>query len=279
VRLRLPLTYRVPFQITEADRSLTLRLYDTRGDVNWIRYGAEDSLVRRVAWAQAGRSEVTLTLSLSQSVWGYHARWERGDLLLDIRRPPPLDGGALRGRLIAVDPGHPPGGANGPTGLREAEANLGVALEVKRLLEQEGARVLITRTDDVPIELWPRMDLVERSGAELLVSIHNNALPDGVNPFTNSGTSVYYNQPRSIPLARAVQSALVRRLGVRDLGMGRGDLAMARTTWMPAVLTEGLFMSVPEQEAALRSPRGRRLYAEGVVEGIRRFLRERALEP
>jgi N-acetylmuramoyl-L-alanine amidase len=139
--------------------------------------------------------------------------------------------------------------------------------------------VLITRTDDVPIELWPRMDLVERSGAELLVSIHNNALPDGVNPFTNSGTSVYYNQPRSIPLARAVQSALVRRLGVRDLGMGRGDLAMARTTWMPAVLTEGLFMSVPEQEAALRSPRGRRLYAEGVVEGIRRFLRERALEP
>ena len=53
---------------------------------------------------------------------------------------------------------------------------------------------------------------------------------------------------------------------------------MVRTTWMPSVLTEGLFMIVPEQEAALRSPRGQRLYAEAVVEGIRRFLRERALE-
>jgi N-acetylmuramoyl-L-alanine amidase len=73
-----------------------------------------------------------------------------------------------------------------------------------------------------------------------------------------------------------VQAALVRRLGVRDLGIGRGDLAMVRTTWMPSVLTEGLFMIVPEQEAALRSPRGQRLYAEAVVEGIRRFLRERA---
>jgi N-acetylmuramoyl-L-alanine amidase len=277
VRVRVPLSHRVPFKVSEADRSLTLRLYGALGDVNWIQYGAHDTLIRRVAWAQDDREEVTLTLELASSLWGYHARWERGDLIFDVRRPPSLDhGGSLKGRLIAVDPGHPPGGATGPTGLREAEANLGISLEVKRLLEQEGARVFMTRTEDVPLELWPRVDLAERAGAELLVSIHNNALPDGVNPLTNNGTSVYYNQQRSVPLARAVQAALVRRLGVRDLGIGRGDLAMVRTTWMPSVLTEGLFMIVPEQEAALRSQRGQRLYAEAVVEGIRRFLRERA---
>ena len=279
VRMRVPLSHRVPFKVGESDRSLTLRLYGAVGDVNWIQYGAHDTLIRRVAWAQDDRNEVTLTLELARSLWGYHASWERGDLILDIRRPPSLDqGGSLKGRLIAVDPGHPPGGATGPTGLREAEANLGIGLEVKRLLEQEGARVFLTRTADVPLELWPRVDLAERAGVEILVSIHNNALPDGVNPLTNSGTSVYYNQPRSVPLARAVQAELVRRLGVPDLGIGRGDLAMVRTTWMPSVLTEGLFMIVPEQEAALRSPRGHRLYAEAVVEGIRRFLRERALE-
>jgi N-acetylmuramoyl-L-alanine amidase len=47
---------------------------------------------------------------------------------------------------------------------------------------------------------------------------------------------------------------------------------------MPSILTEGLFMIVPEHEAALRSERGRRLYAEAVVEGIRRFLRGRGAE-
>jgi N-acetylmuramoyl-L-alanine amidase len=280
VRIRVPLSHRVPFKVSESDRSLTVRLYGALGDVNWIQYGAHDTLVRRMAWAQDGRDEVTLTLELARNLWGYQARWERGDLILDVRRPPLLDqGGSLKGRLIAVDPGHPPGGATGPTGLREAEANLGIGREVKRMLEEEGARVFMTRTGDVPLELWPRVDLAERAGAEILVSIHNNALPDGVNPLTNNGTSVYYNQPRSVPLARAVQAALVRRLGVRDLGIGRGDLAMVRTTWMPSVLTEGLFMIVPEQEAALRSPRGHRLYAEAVVEGIRRFLRERALQP
>jgi N-acetylmuramoyl-L-alanine amidase len=280
VRVRIPVTGRVPFRVTESDRRLTLRLYGALGDVNWIQYGAaDDPLIRRIAWSQDRGDEVTLTLDLARSVWGYQATWERNDLVLDVRRPPQLDGGgSLQGRLIAVDPGHPPGGSTGPTGLREAEANLAIGLELKRLLEQAGARVFITRTEDVPLELWPRVDLSQRAGAELLVSIHNNALPDGVNPLSNSGSSVYYNHPRSVPLARAVQAALVRRLGVRDLGIGRGDLALVRTTWMPSVLTEGLFMIVPEQEAALRSPRGQRLYAEAVVEGIRRFLRERALE-
>ena len=276
VRVRIPLSHRVPYQLTEGDRSLTLRLYGALGDVNWIHYGAADTLIRHAAWAQDRRQEVTLTLELSRPLWGYHARWDRGDLLVDVRRPPPVrSGGSLAGYLIAVDPGHPPGGSTGPTGLREAEANLGIGLEVKRLLEQAGARVFITRTEDLPLDLWPRVQAAERAGADLLVSIHNNALPDGVNPLTNNGASVYYNHPRSVPLARAVQHELVRRLGVRDLGIGRGDLALVRTTWMPSILTEGLYMIVPEHEAALRSPQGRRLYAGAVVEGIRRFLRER----
>jgi N-acetylmuramoyl-L-alanine amidase len=276
VRLRIPLSHRVPYQVTESDRRLTLRLYGALGDVNWIQYGSADTLVRRASWDQDRRDEVTFSLELSEPLWGYHAGWERGDLLLDVRRPPARrPGGSLKGYLIAVDPGHPPGGSTGPTGFREAEANLAIGLEAKRLLEEAGARVFITRTTDVPIDLWPRVDAAERAGADLLVSIHNNAVPDGVNPLTNSGASVYYNHPWSLPLARAVQAELVRRLGMRDLGIGRGDLALVRTTWMPSVLTEGLFIMVPEQEATLRSPRGQRLYAQAVVEGIRRFLRDR----
>jgi N-acetylmuramoyl-L-alanine amidase len=68
----------------------------------------------------------------------------------------------------------------------------------------------------------------------------------------------------------------VRRLGLRDLGVGRGDLALVRGTWLPSVLTEGMFMIVPDQEAALRTTEGRRLYAVAILEGIREFLQERS---
>jgi N-acetylmuramoyl-L-alanine amidase len=277
VTLKIPVSQRVPFQMTETEHTLALRFYSAVGDIDWIRYGSEDSLVRQMSWSQNTADEVTLKVDLTLPVWGYRLRWEGGNLLLEIRRPPVIEqGNPLRGRLIAVDPGHPPAGATGPTGLREAEANLAVALELRRLLEEGGARVLMTRTTDTAVDLWPRVKLAESANADLLVSIHNNALPDGLNPFTSNGTSVFYNQPRSLPLAEDVQAALLLRLGLRELGVGRGDLALVRGTWMPSILTEGLFMILPDQEAALRTPVGQRLYALGVYEGIRRFLRDRA---
>jgi N-acetylmuramoyl-L-alanine amidase len=276
VSLRIPLTQRVPFQVLESERSVTLKFYSAVGDVDWIRYG-RDSLVQRLSWTQNGSDELSFTVELSQPVWGYRTRWSRNDLLLEIRRPPQLSSAdPLRGRLIGLDPGHPPLGATGPTGLQEAEANLAVARKLQAMLQSAGARVFMTRTTDSAVDLWSRVALTDSSGAELLVSIHNNALPDGINPFTNNGTSVFYNQARSLPLAAEIQRSLVRRLKLPDLGISRADLAVVRLTWMPSVLCEGMFLILPEQEATLRSAEGQRLYARGVLEGIRGFLRDRA---
>jgi N-acetylmuramoyl-L-alanine amidase len=280
VTLRVPLPARLPFQVTERDRSVTLRLYGGASDINWMQYGGTDPLVTHMRYAQPAADQVTITLELSRRVWGYRTRWDGRDLLLEIRRPPRIDPARpLAGRTIVLDPGHPPLGAKGPTGLWEPVATLAVALKTKALLEHAGATVLLTRTDSTPLELYPRTRFAEQHDADVLVSIHANALPDGVNPFTNSGTSVYYFQPRSALLARELDRALVAELGVRDLGMGRGDYALVRPTWMPAALTEGLFIMLPDQEAMLASEEGRGRYARGLVRGIENFLRDRAREP
>ena len=274
VAARFALTSRVPFRVDEDDRSVTVRLYGAQSDLDFVQYGGTDPLVRRIIWAQPSDEECTVTFELGAPLFGWRARWEGESLELEIRRPPVVDPlRPLRGRLIAVDPGHPPAGASGPTGLREAEANLAVGLALKAILERQGARVLMTRTTDTAVGLYERTALAEQGNAEVLVSVHNNAFPDGVNPWANSGTSTYYFHSRSAPLAFLVQDALVGEMGLRNLGVGRGDLALVRPTWMPAILTEGAFLMIPEQEQGLRAPAFRQAYARGIALGIQAYLR------
>lgn len=274
VELRVPLPARIAYRVDESERAIRLTLYGVAADVDWIQYGGTDPLVRRIEYAQPTEDETIVTVHLTTGVWGYRTRWAGHDLLLEIRRPPAVDRRrVLRGRRVVLDPGHPPGGATGPTGVREADVVLGVARKAAQLLRQRDAEVRLTRDADSSIGLVERLRMAEEVDAEVLISVHANALPDGVNPFVNHGTSVYYFHPRSAPLARAMNRALVRQFGFRDLGMGRGDLALARPTWMPAVLLEGLFMMIPEQEAVLGSEAGQWRYARGIVEGLETFLR------
>ncbi|MDH4044974.1 MAG: N-acetylmuramoyl-L-alanine amidase [Gemmatimonadota bacterium] len=273
VSLRVPLPGRIPFRVDEDGHRLVLTLYGVAANADWMQYGPEDPLVTRIAFEAAAEDETKVVVDLSRPVWGYRTRWVANDLILEIRRPPvvhprrPLDG-----IVIAVDPGHPPAGATGPTGTYEGDVVLAVARAAVELFERAGAQVVLLRADTLPFGLVERTRAAEAVNAHLLISIHANALPDGVNPWVNSGTSVYYFHPRAVEFARHVNRALVRRFGFRDLGIGRGDLALARPTWMPAILTEGLFMMVPDQEAVLISPAGQRQYAEGLVDGAAAFL-------
>lgn len=277
VSARIALSARVPFRLDEDGSRLTLRLYSASADADWLQYGSADPFVSRMSWEQPTDDEVLVHFDLARPVFGWRTRWAGTDLILEIRRPPRINAAApLRGRVIAIDPGHPPAGSTGPTGLREAEANLAVARALRAMLERAGARVVMTRDADTNLGLYERTNLAEQRQAEVLVSIHNNAFPDGVNPWENHGTSSYYFMPRSARLARLVQQGMVRTMGLRDLGFGRGDLALVRVTWMPSVLTEGAFMMIPEQEHGLRTPAFQRAYARGVMDGLAAYFRELA---
>jgi N-acetylmuramoyl-L-alanine amidase len=278
VTLRIPVGARIPYRVDETERSLAVTLYGAVADMDWLRYGGTDSLVRLLSFAQPAEDEAVVTAELTRPVWGYRTRWEAADLLLEIRRPPLIDPSRpLSGRIIAIDPGHPPLGSTGPTGVREPDVTLAVSLKVADLLRQAGAEVVLLRTSDSAVSLVERVVRAERAQADLMVSIHANALPDGVNPFRSNGTSVFYFHPASAPLARELDRALVRHLGFPDLGMTRGDLALVRGTWMPSALTEGLFIMLPDQEAVLASEAGQHRYARGVIEGVEAFLADWAV--
>jgi len=278
IDVRVPLSERLPFRVEETESSLTLDVFGAISHVNFFQYGTLDPLIRRAVWSQPFDSVFRVHVELQQPVWGYDVVFDQANaLILRIRRPPMIDPEQpLRGIRVAVDPGHPPGGAMGPTGLQEAEANLGVALRLRPLLEAAGAHVIMTRTDPTAVDLGARPAMAVDSGAHVLLSLHNNAFPDGVNPFTNNGTSVYYFHPHSVDLAQRFQAELLAELQLRDIGIGRADLALVRPTWLPAALTETMYLMVPQQEAALRDPVVQERIARAHLRALERFLVARA---
>jgi N-acetylmuramoyl-L-alanine amidase len=274
-RISFSMTERLPYDITVDERALTVTFYGATGRTSFMGYGRTDPFVRQVRWEQATDEVYRVHIELSEPLWGFRHGWdERGNLELHVRRAPRVDAARpLQGVVVAVDAGHPPGGAIGPTRLTEADANLMVARRLVPMLERAGAQVLEIRPDTATVPLIQRPIMAAQADADMLVSIHFNAFPDGVNPFANHGTLVLYYWPHSLAFARHLQRELLAELGRPDRGVRFQDLALPRTTWMPSVLTETEFMMLPEVEAALRDPSVQERIARAHFRAIEAFLR------
>jgi len=264
-----------PFQVLEDPEAnvMMVRFFGVSSSTDWIRYDTADTMIDHIVWSQPepGLYELKIHLAVER-LWGYDASYVGNEFQLNIREAPSARR-TLLGLRFVIDPGHSPDpGAVGPTGLTEKEANLRIALRLKKDLEREGAQVILTRSDSSALPLYDRPKIAVREQADMFISIHNNALPEGTNPFVNNGISVYYYHPHSAALARAVHDALIDELDLPDFGRYYGNLAVSRPTQYPAILVECAFMTIPEQEALLKTDKFRKNISHAVIEGIKDFL-------
>jgi N-acetylmuramoyl-L-alanine amidase len=201
----------------------------------------------------------------------------------------------LQGMTIVIDPGH--GGTDGgdldprerykagPTGVKEAHMNLRVGLLLRRLLEDAGANVIITREGDDTLELRERAEIANNAprpdggvGADLFLSLHHNAHS---TPETNS-TSVWYHgevdwaEP-DLDIARYIVHALNRTMRTdaarssplySDQLMYRTGFGVLRQTRMPALLLESSFFTNPDEEQRLRDAGYNLMEAYAIYEGL-----------
>jgi N-acetylmuramoyl-L-alanine amidase len=181
-------------------------------------------------------------------------------------------------RLIVIDPGH--GGSDSGSqhgALKEAELTLDMAQRLRDILVARGWQVKLTRDTDVDVyapndsahdELQARVDVANKAGARLFVSIHANA-------FINSGpygTTCYISKPEDVPLARMVEANLAQD-GTKDDGVIKSHLYVTYHTRMPAVLVETAFLTNPSDYALLASPAWRQKVAQEIADGIGQYTR------
>lgn len=194
----------------------------------------------------------------------YVASQADGRLIVEI------SSSSARGHVVALDPGHGgrDPGAIGPSGLREAEAVLDIALRLRDLLTRDGIRVVMTREADVTVELTDRPRLARERGATIFISIHANATTRAeVN-----GSETYYLTPQSLALAQMIQDELGVVLGIPSRGIKTANFLVLRDSGIPSVLVETAFITHSDDETRLRDLGFRQRLAQAIQKGIIRFL-------
>jgi len=188
---------------------------------------------------------------------------------------PPTTTGSLKNKLIVLDPGH---GHDRPgaiaNGITEKFMNYDVASRTKTLLEQRGAKVVMTRngdTDCAPYgslneDLNCRPGVANKLGADIFVSIHSNSGTSAAN-----GAEAWYYKSSGKALATAIQNAYVNETGLRYRKVDSEEYAVLTHSNVPSTLLEMGFITNPEEASKMKTDAFKDKAALGIVKGIENY--------
>ena len=173
-------------------------------------------------------------------------------------------------------------GAESSRGISEAETNLKIALKVQSLLEQSGATVILTRSDENAIydidsktlrqkkvsDIHNRVKIGNESSADIFVSIHLNKIPQQ----QYSGWQTFYQEgnQESINLAKSVQNNLNDAIQNENkrVPMKLNTVYIMKHVEIPTTIVECGFLSNPEEEQLLLDDEYQDRLAWGIFNGI-----------
>ncbi|MCM2267909.1 MAG: N-acetylmuramoyl-L-alanine amidase [Elusimicrobiales bacterium] len=293
---------KVPYSAEVLENGLRVRLYYTNLHTNWVVYDSSDALVKNVAFRQAGAETAELDFETAPgALWGYSVSYSTSARALQVElrsapRPSLAWPRPLTGLTVVLDPGHSThlrcgerkvplrdvrfsslpasagcrlDGAVGPKETFEVNLNLAISQRLRDRLQALGAAVKLTRSGDEYVDLADRPKMARDLGGDLFISVHNNAIGDGEDPFSQPrGFSIYHYQRHSRALAAAIHRSYLKSIPLPDEGLRYGDYLVARMTWMPAALVENAYMILPRQEELLNSPAFQEELAAAMAAGI-----------
>lgn len=190
------------------------------------------------------------------------------------------------GKTVVLDPGH---GGNDPgkvgaNSVKEKDVNLQIAMKTKKLLENEGVRVIMTRDKDQDLagdsdhnrkvqDMKARVKLINDAMPALTVSIHQNSYQD---PSVKGAQVFYYSHSKEAE--RAAEILKQALLTVEESGTREKKAAdsyyLLKKTEVPVVIVECGFLSNPEEAKRLTDSAYQKELAKAVAKGILTCLNE-----
>lgn len=274
--IKTDLSFQVPFIVTETDKGLNIELFNIKENPSDTVIFKPIGEVKSLAINNVSTDNTSsYYIELKNKMWGYIAYYEGNTLVLKIRKQPEINSKTpLKGITIAVDAGHggTDAGAVGPTAVKEKDINLDISKRLQSILEKDGANVVMTRTDDSSVDLYARPKKALEGDALIMVSVHANALPDGLDPYAKHGTSTFYYNKESLELAKTLRDTLTKDLATRDDGVSKCSFVLTRPTMPLSVLIEVAYMIHPYEYTLLLDENFRQSAAESIAKGIKNYI-------
>lgn len=169
---------------------------------------------------------------------------------------------------IVLDAGH---GGKDPGAnvddVMEKDITLEIAEMTRKILENAGYKVGMTRTDDTFVELTKRPMLANQKNAHIFVSIHCNSSEDGIG----NGIETFYTEQKektSEDLANEIQTSLIASTNAENREVKTANYTVLVRSNMPAALVEVGFLTDSEELELLQQQDYQKKLAEGIAEGI-----------
>lgn len=187
-------------------------------------------------------------------------------------------------RTIVIDAGHggEDGGAVSNNGVSESDINLKIALKLQNLLEQSGATVVLTRSDENAIydidkktlrekknsDIRNRVKIGNNSSADIFVSIHLNKIPQsqyyGWQTFFKDGNE------EGKKLATCIQNNLNEAIQKENkrVPLKISNVYIIKHVEIPTSIVECGFLSNPQEEQQLQTDEYQNRLTWGIYNGI-----------
>lgn len=278
--LVIPSAHNVPVNCVKEGTTFRVTLY--RGHTDAAAAEIDDNpILSSVSFVNGGEEEgaytvYTFDLHARDNFYGFRVLYEDGAIVIALREPTVLDLHAdrpLQDLHIVLDAGH--GGEETGTltpgthrSLNEEDINLSVVLALKPMLEQLGAQITLLRSDDVTVDIYSRMAVIDELAPDLLLSIHQNSMPQNTDITHIRGVVGLYWTESGRSLADCVSASLAKALQRLKRDTTQQRLAMLRNYKFPAALIEIGFVTSAEEFETLAAPGGYEIAAKAIRDGV-----------
>ncbi len=210
------------------------------------------------------------------SVYAYNIYEDADNYYIELRKP-----SEVYDKILVIDAGH--GGKDAGALSRgenyyEKNINLGILLELKKLLEGENIKVYYTRTDDNTVFLRPRVELGNAVDCDYFVSIHCNASEVS---YPNGSEILYYNNEfkgvKAFDLAKLFSDEFKNDIGLKNRGVVEKhpeDIFIMDKAKIPMILIEVGYLTNDNDMNYLSKQENRKEIAKAIYNGIIRAYNE-----